>query len=311
MKKYSRILTLVLIILACVYTLTSIANAESGLSTNVPTFTVSDDTQKSEDEEYAFAKKPTDEEADSGYYRELMLRHKMEIETGSFIPAEEELFLESLGYNVLTPGKIIHVYDSEYGELQEYEYPVLFQGPNGIELWYTTQEGNLIAQAVVGTLSNGRTWRNYGNVHYRGDNEYEILIANTTYYSIVYNCQKETVSVWEYGKMIRKHYLPKDSIYAGYSEKEGFIFRSGTDVYAVRDYGCCAGSYEVCLIARNVQFVLATNYEGDGSEGLSQPLFLMTDGTVQCYCRWYLDYDVPSDDELNLVEIKFERGFNL
>lgn len=311
MKKYSRILTLVLVVLMAVCAATCVANAESDLSTDVPTFTVSDDIQKSENEEYKFTKRPTDAEADSGYYRVLIERHEMEIETGTFIPAEEERFLESLGYNVLTPGKIIQVYDSEYGVIEEYEYPVLFQGPNGVELWYTTQDGNLIAQAVVGTLSNGRTWRNHGNVHYREENEYETVIASTAYYSIVYNSQKEIVSVWEYGRMIRKHFLPKDSIYAGFSENEGFIFRSGTDVYAVRDYGCCAEKYEVCLIARNVQFVIATNYEGDGSEGLSQPLFLMTDGTIQCYCRWYLDYDVPSDDESNLVEVKFERGFNL
>ena len=310
MKKYSRILTLVLAIFAVVCGATCVANAESDLSTDVPAFTYTNEAENLH-EEFRFTRVPSYEEADSAYYRALVYRHKLEIETGSFIPSDEARFLELLGYNVLTPGNVVHEYDTKYGDIAVYEFPVLFEGPNGVELWYTTPNGDLNAKAVVGTLSNGNTWRSYGNVHYRLENECEVVIANTMYYSIVYNTQKEMVSVWEYGRVIREHFLPEDSIYAGFSENEGFIFRSGTDVYAVRDYGCCAEKYEVCLIARNVQFVISTNYEGDGSEGLSQPLFLMTDGTVQCYCRWYLDYDVPSDDESNLVQIKFERGFNL
>lgn len=310
MKKSCRILALVLVILAVAFGTTCVANAESELSTDVPTFTFTNEAENLH-EEFYFTSIPPEAEADSGYYHQLMRRHELEITTGSFIPSNEARFLELLGYNVLTPGKIVHEYDTKYGDITAYNFPVLFEGTGGVELWYITPNGDLNAKAVVGTLSNGRSWRSYGNVHYRGDNEYETVIASTMYYSIVYNTQRNMVSVWEYGRVIRKHFLPEDSIYAGYSENEGFIFRSGTDVYAVRDYGCCAERYETCLIARNVQFVIVTNYEGDGSEGLSQPLFLMTDGTIKCYCRWYLDYDVPSDDESNLVDVKFERGFNL
>ncbi len=310
MKKYSRILTLVLVILVVACGVTCVAHAESDLSTDVPTFTSTNEAENLH-EEFHFKRVPSDAEADSAYYHELMRRHELEITTGSFLPDDEELFLGRLGYNVLIPGKIVHEYDTKYGSITAFEFPVLFEGENGVELWYTTPNGDLNAKAVVGRLSNGRSWRNYGNIHYREENEYENVIASTMYYSIVHDSKNGVVSVWEYGKRIRMHFLPEDSIYAGFSENEGFIFRSGTDVYAVRDYGCCAEKYETCLIARNVQFVIATNYEGNGSEGLSQPLFLMTDGTVQCYCRWYLDYDVPSDDESNLVEIRFERGFNL
>ena len=310
MKKHSRILTLALVTILLVCAATCVAHAESNLSTDVPSFTFTNEAENLY-EEFYFTSVPPETEADSAYYHQLMKRHELEIETGSFIPSNEKHLLELLGYNVLVPGKVVHEYDTKYGDITAYNFPVLFEGPCGVELWYTTQNGDLNAKAVVGTLSNGYVWRNYGNVHYRGDNEYETIIASTMYYSIMYNTQRNMVSVWEYGRVIRKHFLPKDSIYAGFSENEGFIFRSGTDVYAVRDYGCCAEKYEVCLIARNVQFVIIANYEGDGSEGLSQPLFLMTDGTIKCYCRWYLDYDVPSDDESNLVDVKFEMGFNL
>lgn len=310
MKKYCRILILVLSILTVVCGTTCIANAESDSVSDLPTFTFTNEAENLR-EEFYFTRVPSDEEAVSAYCRALLCRYELEIETGSFIPKQEEIFLERLGYNVLIPGKVVHEYDSKYGGITQFEFPVLFEGTNGVELWYMSPEGDLRAEAVVGMLSNGRSWRNYGNVHYQGDDESEIVLVSTMYYSIVYDNPKGVVSVWEYGKRIRNHFLPDDAIYAGYSENEGFIFRCGTDVYAVRDYGCCAEKYETCLIARNVKFVITTNYEGDGSEGLSQPLFLMTDGTIKCYCRWYLDYDVPSDDESNLIDVWFERGFNL
>lgn len=310
MKKHCRILTLVLVVLVVIFGTTCVANAESESVSGAPTYTFTNEAENLH-EEFYFTTIPPEAEVDSGYYHQLMRRHELELTTGSFLPNDEARFLQLLGYNVLIPGKVVHEYDTKYGDITAYNFPVLFEGLGGVELWYTTPNGDLNAKAVVGTLSNGSMWRNYGNVHYRGDNEYETVIASTMYYSIVFNTQRNMVSVWEYGRVIRKHFLPEDSIYAGFSENEGFIFRSGTDVYAVRDYGCCAERYETCLIARNVQFVIATNYEGDSSEGLSQPLFLMTDGTIKCYCRWYLDYDVPSDDESNLVDVKFEMGFNL
>ncbi len=309
MKKHCRILTLVLVVLTVVFSITCVANAETDSVSGVPTYTFTNEAENIL-EEIRFTRVPSDAEADSAYYHELMRRHELEITTGSFIPSDEANFLRVLGYNVLIPGKVVHEYDTKYGDITAYNFPVLFEGPNGVELWYTAPNGDLRAEAVVGRLSNGQSWRNYGNLHCPHDGEDEILTSNM-YYTVLYDSQKGVVSVWEYGKLVRRHFLPEDSIYAGWSENEGFIFRSGTDVYAVRDYGCCAERYETCLIARNVQFVIATNYEGDGSEGLSQPLFLMTDGTIKCYCRWYLDYDLPSDDESNLVDVKFERGFNL
>ena len=42
------------------------------------------------------------------------------------------------------------------------------------------------------------------------------------------------------GKIVHEYDTKYGDIYAGFSENEGFIFSSGTDVYAVSDYGCCA-----------------------------------------------------------------------
>lgn len=306
MKKRCRILALVLVVVAiCVFTCK--ASAESGLVNGAPTV---DNGNVCSVEEYNFPEVPSNEDAIEVYCTEIKKRHLLEIETGSFLNEQEMSFLESMGYNVLVAGKIVHEYDGRYGGLTAYEFPVLYEGPNGIELWYTNSNGELKAVAVMGKLSNNRTWQSFGNIHYR-DSENESILASCVYYSIMYDSTKSVVSVWEYGNLRRKHFLPEDSIYAGWSANEGFIFRVGSDVYAVRDYGCCAERYEVRLIARNVNFVIATDYEGDGSEGLSQPLFLMEDGSIMFYCTWYNDKDVPAEDESNLIEVRFERGFNI
>ena len=56
------------------------------------------------------------------------------------------------------------------------------------------------------------------------------------------------------------------------------------DVYAVRDWGCYAPMVEngVMRIAQDVKLVLETDY-CMGWEECSQPLLLMTDGTVKVF----------------------------
>lgn len=311
MKKFCGIIAVVLLVTTILFVLTGTANAESNLVNGIPT---TDTEMKCSKNEYEFPNLPNNEDAINDYCEEIKRRHQKEVHDGSFLNDDEVKFLESMGYNVLIPGKIVHKYDEKYGGLDSYEFPVIYQGPNGIELWYTNSEGELVAEAVSGKLSNGYSWQTYGNIHYRERDEVEMVIASNKYYSVLYNPEYSEVSIWEYGIMTRQHILPGDSIYAGYSINEGFIFRCGTKVYAVRDYGyygCFAEKYKVCLIAHNVEFVIATDYEGDGTEGLSQPLFLMEDGSIRFYCNWYNDNDVPADDDSNLIDVRFERGFNL
>ena len=305
MKMYVRILTLVLVLAISVLGLTCIANAEGATESELPSFTA-----VSEQNDFQFVEVPSDEDAFDIYRREVNRRHGVELEIGTFLYPEEIELLEENGFTFLFPGKVVQQYDTRYGSLSEFNYPVVFEGTNGMELWYTRFDGELIAEAITGKLSNGRSWRNYGNVHHDGI-EGKNVLKSCIFYSILYDESTGGISVWEFGRFTREHFVPKDSIYAGHSENEGYIFRNGTDVYAVRDYGCCADRYESVLIAQNVKLVLVTDYEGDGSEGLSQPLFLMTDGTIKCYCRWYLENDVPAHDESNLIDIRFERGFNL
>lgn len=290
MKKFSGTLILLLFIITTFLVLTTTANAES-------------------DVEFSFSKVPSDELAIETYCKEIKKRHQLEIETGSFLKNDEVKFLKSKGFNILVPGKIVQMYEKSYGGVASYEFPVIYQGSNGIELWYTNSNGELWVKAISGRLADNLTWRNYGNIHYP-ESEDEILASNW-YYSILYNSQSGEVSIWIYGTLIRKHQIPKNSIYAGKSDNEGYIFRNGTDVYAVRDFGSFTEEYGVYLIAHDVKFVIVTDYKGDGTEDLSQPLFFMNNGTIKCYCTWYNDEVVPIDDESNLIDVRFEGGFNL
>ena len=82
-------------------------------------------------------------------------------------------------------------------------------------------------------------------------------------------------------------------------------------MYAVRDYGCGTNIYEVRVIAHDVEFVISADYEAHDPSEFSQPLFLMKDGTVKCYCTFYSKEGTPVDDEANLIDIRFEGGFNI
>ncbi len=42
----------------------------------------------------------------------------------------------------------------------------------------------------------------------------------------------------------------------------------------------------------------------------SQPLFLMTDGSVKGYCSWRGEESVSTDDESFLYEISYEGGYH-
>ena len=307
MSKFFRIIVLVLVFAVSMSTAVSAENGLDNVTTNVTTV---NSTTESTHEEYVLNQIPENVNAIQEYRNRVRQGFSRMAKVNYFMTAEEANFLESLGYDVLDSGCMVKKYDDRYGNLFTYYYPVVFEGPNGIELWHITKDGNLRSTAIVGKTRSGRTSQDYGDVHFEQKRE-EIILNSNSFFGVLYNSLTGRVSVWEFGTLIGEHFVPEHSIYAGLSQNEGYIFRKGNDVYAVRDYGSYFEIKEVCVIAHNVEFVIATDYEADGSDEWSQPLFLMTDGTVMFYCTWYSEEGTAVDDESNLIQVRFERGFNL
>ena len=262
--------------------------------------------------EFSFEKigQMTDEEAIKTYCKAVFDRSYTWARYGHYLTADEYNYLVANGFKVdAFNDNHISRYDDKYG-FDTYHMPVIFEGENGIELWYIAGDGELWAIAVEGRLTNDYSWDIFGDVHYTESSD-ETVLQDCLFYKTVYNAADGTVSVWEFGAKTREHSVPENSIYAGFSGKEGFIFRSGSDVYAVRDYGCSTRDYGVCVIAHNVEFVIDADYEAGNPDEFSQPLFLMKDGTIKCYCTFYSDEGTPVDDESNLFDVRFEGGFNI
>lgn len=230
---------------------------------------------------------------------------------GAYLTADEHNYLLDKGFHLYDfEGRYIGKFDSRTGSFRMSYFPVVFEGQNGIELWFTDDSGNLQMKAIEGKLTNNRTWDLFEDAHHTLDQNETILTQNA-FFQTVYDSTTGCISVWEFGQKIREHFVPKNSIYAGFSSVEGFIFRSGSDVYAVRDYRCDKMKFGVEVIAHNVEFVIDADYEADNPDEFSQPLFLMKDGSVMCYCTFYSEDGIPVDDERHLIQIRFEMGFNI
>lgn len=300
MKKFFRIITLVLALTTLLIS-ANVASAKEIDSTNGSSEDLSNE---------CFLEFPGEENVIDLYRKEIHKRMNKSIMGYSFVTDEEYKLLEDNGYDVIAEENTVLKYNKRYGSIERFYFPVIYKTLNGIEMWYVNYDGEVRVEVITGKISSGYLWQKRGNVHYNSNDEDQVLIS-CTYFVITYDNSNGCISVWEMGENIRNHYIPANSIYAGKSDNEGFIFRYDSDIYAVRDYGCYTHEFGVRVIAHNVEFVISTDYEADDPDTYSQPLFLMKDGTVKCYCTFYSDEITPPDDVENLIDVRFENGFNL
>lgn len=312
-----KIFLLILAIIVCLSCLAGCGNAQHAESENTTETTINIDGNEEESaavETFLMAIDATDENVVT--YRDEVIR-RLEVvnkdENASFLTEEERLFLEKEGYHVSYNGVYLDDFDASYSELSEYICPILYKTEeNDVHLWYVDEYGNVRAEAITGDLSTGDSYEYLGNIHYTGESDSEEIVEKTDWYTTVYNESTGTLSFWEFGKLGCEYKVPEKAIYAGLSYWEGYIFRSGTDIYAVYGYGSYSQdeneSDNVRVIAHNVKFVIDASYKM-GSDDWSQPLFLMEDGTVKGYCRWRGDEGAPSDDTSYLYEIPYEGGY--
>lgn len=200
-----------------------------------------------------------------------------------------------------------HEYDYGYrcireyanGALYTYAYPVVYRVEDDIVIAYS-RAGILSFEGEYEVTNN--LWKIYGSpsVHTSQLTEEEKEIAEERG-SVAYNSTSGSVSFWEFGELVATHTVPAGAVYAGVSDWEGYIFRAGSEVYAV----ALEGSRK---IADGVSVVILADYYA-GSDDWSQPLFLMQDGSLKVYCSWYGDREAPADDPCHLQDICYEGGY--
>lgn len=223
----------------------------------------------------------------SDYLNEYSTRN-----TFSFLTEDEKTTFNSMGYNIISDNIISDPNNSN----KELYYPLLFKEDNG-------------SLVVIGV-------NEYGNLDCPDNDIFNLHTAGTAVAGdclmsspdgqIYYDYDASIVQYWSYGELSEQFKVPTGAVYAGYSFWEGYIFRHNTDVYSVFD-GFGDDTIKVHPIAHNVQMVLSTDYSLT-SDSWSQPLFLMTDGTIKSYVGWSGNQDV-SDDVSHLVEVSKDGGY--
>ena len=284
----------------------------------------SDSTQPTEntESEYVFAEVPSEGNEIEGYLEELNKR----IETNTFKSEEEIEFLESKGYFIYTDGGYYRLnYFNEYFGKAEYFFdPIIYQSDDGFEVWAVSGKGELYSITIeesgkyafneerkiyIEDTFKYYAKENYGSIHYKAK-EGEDIIESYVDRVISYETATGIVKDWRCGKLIGQAEVPANSVYVGESIHDGFLFKDGTDVWAVRAvYDNDGKMEEAKIIAHNVEFVITAQYE---TKYEYQPLFLMTDGTLKTYNGYNGDFDdVPADDESHLVDVQYEDRYDV
>lgn len=232
----------------------------------------------------ALAEVPDQKVAVEGYRNQLTERMAEE----TFWTAEERKLLEENGYTIVREG-CISEYSTFLEKEVEYEYPIIFNTEEGVELWYLDAAGAVSKKPLSNIGEAGVT---VGNVHCENGK----LIRENQKYAIAYDSESGKVSVMEFGELKAEYEVPQGAKYTGFSYEEGYIFRKGGEVYAIQTFLEDENTKGVLKIAENVRQVVIPDYQADTLEW-SQPLLLMKDGSLKYY----------SDGEL--YPVKQEGGY--
>ena len=236
------------------------------------------------------------------FYRSDIVRRK-NMET--FLPEKEKEVLKEAGYVVFDD----HLVSQSGSDLY---YPVVYRYQKGLFLWTTSSYGSISIKMVHGSCSS--FFSNYGGeLHFfkNLDGCSEEVIRETSQFSLSYDPVKGEVKRWEFGKVVGQYAVPQESVYCGFAFFDGFIFRQGTDVFALNWVNASDmedDAMETVPIAHGVKFVLMTEYR-QNSDAWSSPLFIMEDGEIKAYVGWD-SYGETPDDPGHLVPPEYEGGYH-
>lgn len=243
---------------------------------------------------YHFYQLNEDDDEIINFYRfEVSKRQKSDAD---FITQDEESWYEENGYSVTNKEDgVVYLYKEVYREEEYYFYPVLVYINGKEAMIYTDEKGSVHAE---------HHWVDDLHLTYAEKTalgEVEVMSEGPDQ-TMVYIPEKG-IQVYQFGKLVES--LPINGVYAGKSFWVGYIFRDGTDVYAVT-WDEEQGSYQSKVIAHGVKYVIDADYDL-ASDPWSQPLFLMEDGSIKAYLD-YNNKEVPDSPD-NLVDPMYEGGY--
>ena len=231
-------------------------------------------------------------------YRNDITKRANGLYEDQFLSEAESNVLRDSDYYVSPHGVWISNTDEVFAEVSVYYYPVVYKYGKSLVLWYTSERGELYFSTIYGTDG---MFSNYGgNIHFDESTDDEIIGMYESF-ALTYNSTEGQVNQWQCGKITSHYTVPIGSMYCGNSQREGFLFRSGTDVYSLN-----VGSEAIC-IARGVKYVLDANYAYN-SDASFQPLFLMESGEILAYVGFNSLGEEP-DDPRHLLPPQTEGGY--
>ncbi len=279
---------------------TSVDTSESTDNTTSPTETIEEEIDIS-----SFPELETISENLDVYRQEVSKRLNSLGEDDNFITDEEWSAISTKWINseeiLYFHSEFVTGFNTLYDETSKYYCPVVFREENGLVMYYTDENANVFTQKLTGTWNSSNF---IGNLH--SDNTESIY--SDVDYTLTYTQETGQVTVWNFGKDISYYSVPEGSVYCGISYFEGYIFRNGTDVYAVQAEGVRNADGTVECIAHDVEYVIDTDY-AYGSDPWCQPLFKMTDGSIKAYIGWEGDENAAPDDTSHLCDLRYEGGY--
>ena len=225
-------------------------------------------------------------------YREVV---KEKTSYNSYFTNEEKQLYDNYGYT--SHDDWISQYDEKNNKTSELYFPVLFFGNNKVYVMYTSN----IGYTFYKELGNNSSTEFIGYLHDPDKKPKDAIpVTSTEEYTILFSSSENSFTAYQYGKEVDSCEIPEDSVYCGHSFFEGYIIRTGSDVYAVNMFPI----KNVTCIAHNVSYVLDSDYFYS-TDRWSEPLFLMEDGTAKVYIgsiRVQEELDVEPDDPIFLYE---------
>ncbi len=277
---------------------TASSNMEDHVS-DQPTEQVVETDTTQDSSEYFFPEVENDIDIILAYYRQEVSRRQEEGDENFVTEAEEE-WLNKNGYEITnsTDG-VIYKYSPSFHEGSYYYFPIVIFSAKENRLVYTIETGSIhITPSYSGNVVGGLNL-SYNELEQMG---FPTIVEEYVTETIVHTGTE--FQVYRFGNLVET--LPVDGVFCGHSFWEGYLFRDGTDVYSV-EWDRNEGHYFKEVIAHDVKYVVEANYRLS-SDNWSQPLFLMTDGSLKAYTSLG-NGDTP-DSLQNLMEPPFEGGYH-
>lgn len=201
-----------------------------------------------------------------GSYREEVSKR---LQQENFFTDKEVEKLQDSGYTVSRETASVQEYLENINSHLNLFYPVLYQEDESYYLIYATGTGKVFKKDISQKELMGEE---IGNLHTS-----DFILRATEGYSVAYNDAEGTVRKYSLGEIQEECNVPEKSIYAGFSYREGYVFRDKDKVYTVNPE-----VEEVNLIAEDVQCVIIADYY-ENDVYWAQPLLKMEDGSIKVY----------------------------